>query len=37
VTSKSFDKSGCNIEEVMDIVQGIAERENGINILKFAT
>jgi hypothetical protein len=36
VTSKSYDKPGCNIEEVMD-VRGIAERENDIDILKFAT
>jgi hypothetical protein len=37
MTSKSYDKLGCNIEEVMDVVRGIAERENNINILKFAT
>jgi hypothetical protein len=37
VTSKSYDKPGCNIEEVMDVVRGIAERENDIDILKFAT
>ena len=37
MTSKSFDKPGCNIEEVMDVVRGIAERENDIEILKFAT
>jgi hypothetical protein len=37
VTSKNYDKPGCNIEEVMDVVRGIAERENDINILKFAT
>jgi hypothetical protein len=37
VTSKSYDKPGCNIKEVMDVVRGIAERENGIGILKFAT
>jgi hypothetical protein len=37
VTSKNYDKLGCNIEEVMDVVQGIAERENDIDILKFAT
>ena len=37
VTSKNFDKPGCNIEEVMDVVRGIAERENDIDILKFAT
>ncbi|XP_059461867.1 uncharacterized protein LOC132190851 [Corylus avellana] len=37
VTSKSYDKPGCNIEEVMDVVWGIAERENDIDILKFAT
>ncbi|XP_059428554.1 uncharacterized protein LOC132162324 [Corylus avellana] len=37
VTSKSYDKSGCNIEVVMDVVQGIAKRENDIDILKFAT
>ncbi|XP_059446472.1 ABC transporter G family member 3-like [Corylus avellana] len=36
VTSKSNDKPGCNIEEVMDVVWGIAERENDIDILKFA-
>jgi hypothetical protein len=37
VTSKSYNKLGCNIEEVMDVVRGIAERENNIDILKFAT
>jgi hypothetical protein len=37
VTSKSYEKSRCNIEEVMDVVWGIAERENNIDILKFAT
>ena len=37
MTSKSFDKLGCNIEEVMDVVRGIAKRENDIDILKFAT
>jgi hypothetical protein len=36
MTSKSYDKPGCNIEEVMDVVRGIAERENDIDILKFA-
>jgi hypothetical protein len=37
MTSKNYDKLGCNIEEVINVVRGIAERENGINILKFAT
>jgi hypothetical protein len=38
VTSKSYDKPECNIEEVMDVVRGIVERENDIDdILKFAT
>jgi hypothetical protein len=37
MTSKSYDKPRCNIEEVMDVVRGIAERENDIDILKFAT
>jgi hypothetical protein len=37
VTSKSYDKPGCNIEEVIDVVRRIAERENDIDILKFAT
>jgi hypothetical protein len=37
VTSKSYNKPGCNIEEVMDVVRGIVERENDIDILKFAT
>jgi hypothetical protein len=37
MTSKRYDKPGCNIEEVMDVVRGIAERENDIDILKFAT
>jgi hypothetical protein len=37
MTSKSYDKPGCNIEEVMDVVRGITERENDIDILKFAT
>ena len=37
VTSKSYDKFGCSIEEVMDVVRGIAERENNIDILKCAT
>jgi hypothetical protein len=37
VTSKSYDKPECNIEEAMNVVRGISERENDINILKFAT
>ena len=37
VTFKSYDKPRCNIEEVMDVVRGIAERENDIDILKFVT
>jgi hypothetical protein len=37
VTSKSYNKLGCSIEEVMDVVWGIAERENDIDILKYAT
>jgi hypothetical protein len=37
VTSKSYNKLGCSIEEVMDVVWGIAERENDIDILKCAT
>jgi hypothetical protein len=37
VTSKSYDIHVCNIKEVMDVVQGIAEKENDIDILKFAT
>jgi hypothetical protein len=37
VTSKSFDKPGYNIEEVINVVWGIAKRENNIDILKFAT
>jgi hypothetical protein len=37
VTYKNYDKPGCNIEEVMDVVWGIAERENDIDILNFAT
>jgi hypothetical protein len=37
VTSKSYDKLGCSIEEVMDVVREIAERENDIDILKCAT
>jgi hypothetical protein len=37
MTSKSYDKLGCSIEEVMDIVRGIVERENDIDILKCAT
>ncbi|XP_059461848.1 uncharacterized protein LOC132190827 [Corylus avellana] len=36
VTSKSYDKPGCNIEKVIDVVRGIAERENYIDILKLA-
>ena len=35
--SKSYDKPRCNIEEVMDVVRGIAERENDIDILEFVT
>ena len=36
MTSKSYDKPGCNIEEVINVVQRIAaERENDIDILKF--
>jgi hypothetical protein len=34
--SKSYDKLGYNFEEVMDFVWVIAERENDIDILKFA-
>jgi hypothetical protein len=37
MTSKSYDKPGYSIEEVMDVVRGIAEKENDIDILKFAT
>ena len=37
VTSKSYNKPGCNIEEIMDVVREIVERENDIDILKFAT
>jgi hypothetical protein len=37
MTSKRYDKPGCNIEKVMNVVRGIAERENDIDILKFAT
>jgi hypothetical protein len=37
VTSKSYDKPRCNIKEATDVVRGIAERENDIDILKFAT
>ena len=37
VTFKSYDKLGCSIEEVMDVVREIAERENDIDILKCAT
>jgi hypothetical protein len=37
VTSKSYDKPRCNIKEATDVVWGIAERENDIDILKFAT
>jgi hypothetical protein len=37
MTSKRYDKLGCNIEEVMDVIRGIAKRENDIDILKFAT
>jgi hypothetical protein len=37
LTFKSYDKLRCSIEEVMDVVQGIAERENDIDILKCAT
>ncbi|XP_059436122.1 uncharacterized protein LOC132169049 [Corylus avellana] len=37
MTSKSYDKPECNIEEAIDVVRGIAERENDIDILKFAT
>ena len=27
MTSKSYDKLGCSIKEVVDVVRGIAERE----------
>jgi predicted RNA-binding protein Jag len=37
VTSKSYNKLGCNIEKVMDVIRVIAERGNNIDILKFAT
>jgi hypothetical protein len=33
VISKSYDKLGYSIKEVMDVVRGIAERENDIDIL----
>jgi hypothetical protein len=37
VTSKSYDKPGCNIEDAINVVRGISKRENDIDILKFAT
>jgi hypothetical protein len=37
VTFKSYDKLRCSIKEVIDVVRGIAERENDINIFKCAT
>jgi hypothetical protein len=37
MTSKSYDKPGCSIEDVMDVVQGIAEIETDIDILRIAT
>ena len=33
MTSKSYDKPGCNIEEVMDVVHGIARREMALTSL----
>jgi hypothetical protein len=35
MTFKSYDKLGCNIKEVMDVIRRIAEKENDIYILKF--
>jgi hypothetical protein len=37
MTSMSYDKPGCGIKEVMDVVRRIAESENDIDILKFVT
>jgi hypothetical protein len=37
LTFKSYNKLECNIKEVMDVVQGIPERKNDIDILKCAT
>jgi hypothetical protein len=37
MTCKSYDKLGCSIKEVIDVVRGIAERENNIDILKCTT
>jgi hypothetical protein len=37
VTSKSYNKLECSIEEIIDVVRGIAKRENDISILKCAT
>ena len=37
MTSKSYDKLGYSIEEVMNVVWGIAERKNDIDILKCST
>lgn len=34
--SKSYDKPECSIEEVIDVVWGIAKRENDIVILRIA-
>jgi hypothetical protein len=37
VISKSYNKLSGSIEKVIDVVRGIAERENDINIFKYAT
>lgn len=37
MTSKSYDKPECSIEEVMDVVQKTVKRENDIDILSIAT
>jgi hypothetical protein len=36
MTCKSYDKLRCSIEDVMDVIRSIAERENNIDILKCA-
>jgi hypothetical protein len=37
MTSKSYDKPECSIEEVLDVVRKIVKRENDIDIISIAT
>jgi hypothetical protein len=37
MTSKSYDKLGCSIEKVIDVIWEIVKRENDIDIIRFVT